>query len=255
MAKQQNSPTIRDKSYYKATWAHRAWFAAGCASVFTTLAKSVLITFSEITKTPFAPFVRLLAAAAAGYAVADLVSGVYHWAVDNYGSARTPIFGSQIESFRAHHIHPSEITRCEAAGIAYTLAAGAAASLATVNLLFSGDPAALAFAGALAGCVMLSTVFHAWAHLPRGRLPAAAAALQDGGVLIKMSEHMPHHRPPYNGTYCTVSGMWNGVLDEYRVFGRLEKVVYGLTGVKPRSWSEPVAGWTPRTQVDNENEI
>ena len=31
----------------------------------------------------------------------DLVSGVYHWAVDNYGDGATPVFGSQIAGFQA----------------------------------------------------------------------------------------------------------------------------------------------------------
>ncbi|CAA0813961.1 Fatty acid desaturase 4-like 2- chloroplastic [Striga hermonthica] len=95
-AKQQNIPTIRDESYYKATWAHRAWFVAGCVSVLTCLAKSILIMVTESTKTPFALFAWLLAATG-GYAMADLVSGVYHWAVDNYGSAHTPVFGTQMD--------------------------------------------------------------------------------------------------------------------------------------------------------------
>ncbi|GFP98131.1 fatty acid desaturase 4 chloroplastic, partial [Phtheirospermum japonicum] len=30
-----------------------------------------------------------------GYLLADLASGIYHWAVDNYGSAQTPVFGSR----------------------------------------------------------------------------------------------------------------------------------------------------------------
>ncbi len=31
---------------------------------------------------------------------ADLLSGVYHWAVDNYGDGSTPVFGSQIAGFQ-----------------------------------------------------------------------------------------------------------------------------------------------------------
>ena len=36
---------------------------------------------------------------------ADLLSGVYHWGVDNYGDGDTPVFGSQIAGFqvRLHH--------------------------------------------------------------------------------------------------------------------------------------------------------
>lgn len=31
---------------------------------------------------------------------ADLLSGVYHWGVDNYGDGSTPVFGSQIAGFQ-----------------------------------------------------------------------------------------------------------------------------------------------------------
>lgn len=30
----------------------------------------------------------------------DLLSGVYHWGVDNYGDGNTPVFGSQIAGFQ-----------------------------------------------------------------------------------------------------------------------------------------------------------
>ncbi|KAK6132888.1 hypothetical protein DH2020_033368 [Rehmannia glutinosa] len=240
---------INDENYYKATWAHRAWFATGCTAVLISLAKSILI----ISKMPPAPktCLHLTLAAALGYLLSDLVSGIYHWAVDNYGSAATPIFGSQIESFRAHHQHPSEITKCETAGILYTLAAVTAAAATPVNV-FSGDPVLLGFVGVFAGCSMFSIKFHAWAHVPRKRLPAVVAALQDAGILMRLSQHAPHHRPPYNSNYCTVSGIWNRVLDETKVLAAVEAALYRVTGVRPRSWSEPISEWTPRTQMLDE---
>lgn len=38
-----------------------------------------------------------------GILLADLVSGVFHWSVDNYGDGSTPVFGSVIEAFQGHH--------------------------------------------------------------------------------------------------------------------------------------------------------
>ncbi|CAN0521255.1 unnamed protein product, partial [Laminaria digitata] len=38
-----------------------------------------------------------------GYLVADIVSGVLHWAVDNYGNGDTPVWGAVIEAFQGHH--------------------------------------------------------------------------------------------------------------------------------------------------------
>ncbi|CAO2209920.1 unnamed protein product [Urochloa humidicola] len=83
----------------------------------------------------------------------------------------------------------------------------------------------------------MSLRVHAWAHERRPeRLPPLVAALQDAGVLLSPSNHARHHRPPHNASYCTVSGMWNGVLDRYKVFEAVEKVIYLATGVQPRSW-------------------
>ncbi|CAD5324610.1 unnamed protein product [Arabidopsis thaliana] len=39
----------------------------------------------------------------AGYILADLGSGVYHLAIDNYGDESTPVVGTQIEAFQGHH--------------------------------------------------------------------------------------------------------------------------------------------------------
>jgi hypothetical protein len=36
------------------------------------------------------------AAMVAAYLLSDLGTGVYHWGVDNYGDASTPIFGPQV---------------------------------------------------------------------------------------------------------------------------------------------------------------
>ncbi|CAN7033129.1 unnamed protein product [Brassica rapa subsp. trilocularis] len=40
-------------------------------------------------------------------------------------------------------------------------------------------------------------------------------------------------------SYCIVSGVWNNVLDDNKIFEALEKVLYVQFGVKPRSWSDP----------------
>lgn len=45
------------------------------------------------------------AALVAGYLLADLGTGVYHWGVDNYGDATTPVFGSQV-SAQQHVLRP-----------------------------------------------------------------------------------------------------------------------------------------------------
>lgn len=220
----------------RSTWQHRGWVTTGCAAVAVAALKSAAAAQeSGLLAEP-------LIAAAAGYLLADLGSGVYHWGIDNYGGAATPLVGAQIEAFQGHHRWPWTITRRQFANNLHGLGKAVALALLPFDL-FPGNAAVHAFAAVFAGCIMFSQQFHAWAHGTKSRLPAAVVALQDAGVLISRRQHAAHHRAPYNGNYCIVSGVWNEFLDEYKVFEAMEMVIFFRTGVRPRSWSEPEAAW------------
>ncbi|TKW08631.1 hypothetical protein SEVIR_6G036700v4 [Setaria viridis] len=228
----------------RSTWPQRAWTLAGSAAIlasFLTTARLVGVSGSA------GPDLLAAAMAAfAGYSLADLATGVYHWLIDNYGGAGTPILGAQIAAFQGHHRYPSTITRREPCNNLHALARAAALALVPADAALSAasaPAAAHAFAGAFAACVVLSQQFHAWAHEKRRRLPPGVEALQAAGVLVSRAQHAAHHRQPYNTNYCIVSGMWNGVLDRYRVFEALEMVVFLRTSVRPRSWDETDASW------------
>ncbi|WOL04551.1 fatty acid desaturase 4, chloroplastic-like [Canna indica] len=230
---------IDDPSSLRSTWSHRAWVATGFASVLTSLAKSVAAAADS------GSFVEPLLAAYVGYVLADLGSGVFHWAIDNYGGPSTPVFGSQIDAFQGHHRWPWTITRREFANNLHALARAVTFAVLPIELLLNagGGAASHAFVGTCAGCVMLSQQFHAWAHEKKSRLPVAVVALQEAGVLVPRPMHQAHHREPYNNNYCIVSGAWNGVLDEYKVFEAIEMAIFFRFGVRPRSWSEPRSEW------------
>ena len=42
----------------------------------------------------------LVATSAFGLVFSDLFSGIFHWSVDNYGNAKTPVLGGVIEAFQ-----------------------------------------------------------------------------------------------------------------------------------------------------------
>lgn len=63
---------------------------------------------------PSAAWASALACMFAGLILADLISGVVHWAADSYGHARMPIFGGFVRTFREHHSDPLGITRHDA---------------------------------------------------------------------------------------------------------------------------------------------
>ncbi|GKB62628.1 fatty acid desaturase 4, chloroplastic-like protein [Tanacetum coccineum] len=187
-----------DDPSLKSTWEHRLWVTTGCTMVSICLASCITGSFkSHIWLEP-------ILAAFVGYILADLATGIYHWAVDNYGNESTPVFGSQIHSFQDHH-----------------------------------KPVVMGFIGVFSGCIMFSQKFHAWAHESRSKLPRIVVALQDAGLLISRSQHAIHHRPPFSNTYCIVSGVWNSFLDKHKVYEALEMAVFLKFGKKPRSWGEP----------------
>lgn len=58
--------------------------------------------------------------------------------------------------------------------------------------------------------------------------------------------HGAHHKAPFEGNYCIVSGAWNPILDaggDKSFFRRLERLVHAKTGVEPRCWHEPDYSW------------
>ncbi|CAD5329187.1 unnamed protein product [Arabidopsis thaliana] len=238
------SPPLSNDPTLKSTWTHRLWVAAGCTTLFVSLAKSVIRGFdSHLCLEP-------ALAGYAGYILADLGSGVYHWAIDNYGDESTPVVGTQIEAFQGHHKWPWTITRRQFANNLHALAQVITFTVLPLDLAFN-DPVFHGFVCTFAFCILFSQQFHAWAHGTKSKLPPLVVALQDMGLLVSRRQHAEHHRAPYNNNYCIVSGAWNNVLDESKVFEALEMVFYFQLGVRPRSWSEPNSDWIEETEISN----
>ncbi|XP_010448181.1 PREDICTED: fatty acid desaturase 4, chloroplastic-like [Camelina sativa] len=241
------NPPLSNDPTLKSTWNHRLWVAAGCTTLFVSLAKSVTGGIGSHL------WLEPALAGYAGYILADLGSGVYHWAIDNYGDESTPVVGTQIEAFQGHHKWPWTITRRQFANNLHALARVITFTVLPLDLAFN-DPVVHGFVCTFAFCIMFSQQFHAWAHGTKSKLPPLVVVLQDMGLLVSRRQHAEHHRAPYNNNYCIVSGAWNNVLDESKVFEALEMVLYFQLGVRPRSWSEPHSDWTEETEISNNNQ-
>ncbi len=78
--------------------------------------------------------------------------------------------------------------------------------------------------------------------------------LQDRGILVSRKMHGAHHRAPFEGNYCIVSGWWNPILDaqgsDQGFFRWLERFFHGLTGVQPRCWHEPKYDWEEQGSLE-----
>lgn len=190
-------------------------------------------------------YLPVLLASFAAYVLSDLGTAVYHWFVDNYTDSPTAV------AFQGHHRQPWTITQREFANNMHkvfkpaALPASIIALFALTRLGGSGlsGPALEAFLSSFLLLVCMSQQFHAWAHAKRSDLHPLVLFLQEKGVLIWRKAHGAHHRPPFEGNYAIVSGLWNGPLDRSGFFRGLEKVAKAATGVEPRCWHPPAEGW------------
>ncbi|EEH56371.1 uncharacterized protein MICPUCDRAFT_58905 [Micromonas pusilla CCMP1545] len=183
-------------------------------------------------------YASLLAAAVGAWWLSDLGTGIFHWSVDNYGSKQTPVMGDVIDAFQGHHKYPWTITKRQFANNTHTTCP--ATSCVTIPLLLTPDlgPNACVFMGVFCSMVVLSQQFHAWSHAKKSELPALVIAAQDAGLVISRKAHGQHHKPPFEGRYCIVSGWWNDALDGSGVLKRAERFIYDTTGVAARCWTE-----------------
>ena len=208
----------------------QAWVAATCSALLLAFTRG-LVTAVEANDVLAFSLTVLLA-----YVLADFGTGCYHFGVDNYGSASTPVFGPQIDAFQGHHRRPWTITRRQFANNLHLLARTVFFFILPALLLLPGSAVRDAFLSVFLACVMFSQQFHAWAHTPKTLLPPAVVALQDAGLLVPRRMHGQHHRSPFNVNYCIVSGLCNYPLDAVGFFTALEQVIFRVTGVPSRSW-------------------
>ena len=62
-------------------------------------------------------------------------------------------------------------------------------------------------------CIAQPACMHASQPAPAPPPSPPPLPLQDAGVLISRKAHGAHHKAPFEGNYCIVSGWWNPVLD------------------------------------------
>ena len=169
------------------------------------------------------------------YALADFGTGVYHWAVDNYGDRNTPVFGYQIDAFQGHHKSPWTITE---RGVFNNVHKACVPALPQLALLVLGSqllpPALVIFWNTFLASVIMSQEIHKWAHMIQP--PKFVVALQDAGILLSRRAHGLHHSSPFEGNYCIVSGWFNGLLDKTGFFRFLEEYFYRRNGAVPNTW-------------------
>lgn len=153
---------------------------------------------------------QLALAALAGWLAADLMSGLVHWALDEFGSVRTPVIGPiLIRPFREHHADAAAMTRHDFVETNGAAAFGGSLMLLIAELALSGLAHAAAFFTSLG--ILAANQCHKWAH--QQARPWLVRAAQRVRLIIPPEVHLRHHAAPHDCHYCTASGWLNRPLD------------------------------------------
>jgi hypothetical protein len=166
-----------------------------------------LLAFSfEKLEAEYLPLAVLL-----GWILADLFSGLVHWALDTFGSIRTPVVGPAfIRPFREHHADPQGMTRHDFIEVNGASCLGCLPILFALNIFEFNS-----FLNSVLICfclgILLTNQCHKWAHMEEP--PLLVKLLQNLGLILRPGEHRRHHTPPYNTHFCTASGWLNRPLD------------------------------------------
>lgn len=143
--------------------------------------------------------------AVAGWALADLASGLYHLLLDHLPPQGDTYLRRQAAAFQVHHHRPGAFL--EGGLLAAALPSAAPAMLAGVLALCLPGPWP-ALLWAFGAGIYAAQIAHGIAHLR----PAWARPPQRARLLLRPAEHDAHHADT-GGTYCVLTGWCNPILD------------------------------------------
>ena len=214
-----------------ASKSYRIYDWAGAVLGALAIGRLSLLLVNHIDVSVFAIFAALIA----GLLVADLFSGLVHWAFDTWGTTKTWLVGPiAIRTFREHHIDPHAMLRhgfVETNG--HNLGLAALPALAGVLLLDSVAVWNAWFLFFVALFVAMTSQIHKWAHEPSPS--KIVKVFQTFRLIIPPATHRQHHVGAHTGAYCITVGWLNPLLDKTGFFRTLERAITFLTGAVPRS--------------------
>ncbi len=190
-----------------------------------SLALTVATAWLAVRALPEGGFGLAALATFAGLCLADLVSGVVHWAADTYGSPTMPIFGGFVRTFREHHADQVDITRhdfIETNGDVCIFSS----PVHFLLILWVEDPYVLCCVLGLFVGSYTNSQIHKWAH--SAERPWLLRVGQRSRLLLSPEHHSRHHSHPHLTHYCITTGWMNGLLDNLGFFRKAEWLLLKL---------------------------
>ncbi len=177
----------------------------------------------------------LIMEATAVILVADLVSGLVHWAEDTFWTEETPVFGSWI-------VKPNALHHCDGSAFTRNNWLESSWDLLLAGILVIGSAVALNILSWQIWLFVILSVnanqIHKWSHSSQAKVPFLVRLLQRSHLLQGPKHHGAHHRGGKNTAYCVLTEALNPLLDGIGFWRGLDRMVV-LTCATPRRTDIP----------------
>lgn len=158
------------------------------------------------------------------YMLADFITGLYHWAEDNYETWPRNVLCHN----RYHHLNPKAMIQYGSYWNTFIDTFRYSCVLLLPIWYLDGGP--VWYFTIIIGST--ANVIHSFTHVPREQLPMSVIFLQNWGIFQSPYQHRIHHTGKQNTNYCVMTNYLNPVLEYINFWRRLEFVVEKITGFK-----------------------
>jgi len=184
-------------------------------------------------------FLSLFMGFLAGNLLADVISVIVHFTLDNYFSPETPIVGSTVHYFREHHNHPARMvgksfidTNSEicVAGLLICPLSYAIQCMGYLNSSFGN--------AMLGSCAFLCTIIntiHCYTHMPLSKTPWFYRFFAITIPFFVHPEHHKMHHKVLNSHYSLYMGKMDQLFDFFYILEASEIIIYIVTGLLPEA--------------------
>lgn len=161
---------------------------------------------------------------ASAYLLADFITGLYHWAEDNYEVWPRGVLCRN----RYHHLNPRAMFQYGSYWETFRDTFKYSGWLLVPIWCLGGG--AWWYFLILVGST--ANLIHSFTHVPHEILPWWVIFLQNWGIFQSPSQHRIHHTGAQNTNYCVMTNYLNPWLEHFVFWRRLENLVEEFTGIR-----------------------